>query len=190
MWTMKIITTTLLLLKLSVNSFSAVQYSSADKVLVTGASGRTGLLVFERLFDQDQFQPIALVRNEKSAKKLTKQCPKTGPNDIVICDVTSLQEDSNIPSGLDGCESMIICTSAVPTVSKVSIVKAFLKIPLNIIRGKKALDFRSLKFVWKAGQYPELVDYKGQVRVVCGAFVLCVLSCFMITYQMDFFFSR
>jgi uncharacterized protein YbjT (DUF2867 family) len=136
-------------------------------VLVTGASGRTGSLVFEKLLGDNRFNPKALVRSVKSGKKLRKDVPAADLNSIVVCDVTKLDtEDSNLPAGLEGCESMIICTSAVPVVSKLSIAKAVLQVPLNLIRGKKALDFRSLRFKWKNNGHPEVVDYEGQVAQI------------------------
>ena len=135
-----------------------------SQVLVTGASGRTGQLVFEALLQDPRFDPKALVRSERSAKKLRKAVPATGLNQIVICDVMELAKDT--PSGLGGCEAMVICTSAVPTISKLSLLKAILKAPFNLIRGKKAIDFRSLKFGWKKNLYPELVDYQGQIAQI------------------------
>jgi len=136
------------------------------KVVVTGASGKTGRLVFEALLEQrNKFEPRALVRSEKSAKALRKLVPETGLDQIVICDIANdLNNDgSDSPSpALEGCEAMIICTSAMPVINKLSLLKAFLKGPVNFIRGKKFMDFRSLKFDWKAGQYPEKVDYQGQ----------------------------
>ncbi len=65
------------------------------------------------------------------------------------------------PHPLDNAEAMVICTSAVPQVSKYSIIKAVLKIPINILTKKKAINFRDLKFRYKPGQYPEMVDYVG-----------------------------
>ena len=70
------------------------------------------------------------------------------------------------PQGLEGTEYMVICTSAVPVLSKLSLVQALLKAPLNVIRGKKAIDFRSFRFKFKNGQYPEKVDYEGQVAQI------------------------
>jgi uncharacterized protein YbjT (DUF2867 family) len=135
------------------------------KVLVTGAAGRTGQLVFGALLEDSRYEAKALVRSAKSGKKLRKVLPATGLNQIVVCDVTTLGEEP-IPAGLDEFKAMIICTSAVPTISKYSLFKAFLKIPLNVIRRKKAFDFRSLSFVWKQGQYPEKVDYQGQMAQI------------------------
>ena len=62
---------------------------------------------------------------------------------------------------------MVICTSAVPQISKTSVLKAMLKIPLNILTPKKkAINFRDLQFKYKPGQYPEMVDYIGQKKQI------------------------
>jgi NAD(P)H-binding len=135
-----------------------------QKVLVTGASGRTGALVLERLLDDPSFEPRALVRSEASGKKLRKQT-KVDLDQVVVCDVTTLSS-GDVPHEIEGCESMIICTSAVPAVSKRSLFLSMLKVPFNLIRGKKAFDFRSLRFVWKYKGYPEVVDYQGQVAQI------------------------
>jgi hypothetical protein len=66
------------------------------------------------------------------------------------------------PHALDNADAMVICMSAVPQVSKKSIIKTILKIPINILtREKKAINFRDLQFKYKPGQYPEMVDYVG-----------------------------
>mmetsp|Transcript_26807 Transcript_26807/g.37794 ORF Transcript_26807/g.37794 Transcript_26807/m.37794 type:complete len:325 (-) Transcript_26807:43-1017(-) len=152
--------------------FSLVQYTLAfgfddpnaqSKVLVTGAGGRTGKLVFNLLIKEPKFYPTALVRTESSAKQLIKSS-HCGLEQVVVCDVTQLNVDAEngLPEGLDNTDSMIICTSAVPFLSKKSLIQAVLKVPLNILRKKKALDFRTLRFKFKKGQYPEKVDYEGQ----------------------------
>lgn len=139
--------------------------ANPTKVLVTGASGKTGRLVFEALQENPNFDPKALVRSDKSAKSLRKAVPGTRLEQIVVCDITHLTDEGGLPDGLDGrCESMVICTSAMPLISKGSLLKAVLKAPFNIIRGKKAVDFRSLKFVWKKGQYPEKVRCVGELH--------------------------
>lgn len=129
------------------------------KVLVTGAAGRTGQLVFEALQKDPLFDPIALVRSESSGRKLCKATKGVELDHIVVLDVTKLSDDK---MGLEGIDSMVICTSAVPRISKRSLLKQILKIPFNLLTGKKAIDFRSMKFVWKHGGYPEKVDYQGQ----------------------------
>jgi NAD(P)H-binding len=145
-------------------------------VLVSGASGRTGQLVFSALLNDVKYSPIALLRSPRSAKKLQKAIPATQLDQIFICDVTTLSQSTDqqqqsslspplIP-GLERCQSMIICTSAVPIISKLSLLRAFLGIPYNLIRGRKPIDFRSFRFRWQGQQYPELVDYQGQVAQI------------------------
>lgn len=134
------------------------------KVIVTGAAGRTGKLVHAKLEDHPAFQPVGLVRTEKSARSLLKEF-KCELDHIVIADVTEL-DDTTTPPGLQGAKAMVICTSAVPKISKLSIFLALLKAPLNLIRRKKAVDPRAFKFKWSAGGYPEKVDYKGQIAQI------------------------
>ena len=102
------------------------------------------------------------MRTEKSAIKLRKET-KCGLDNLVVCDVTNI---GDVPKKMEGSEAMIICTSAVPIISKMSMVKAMLKIPLNLVSGKKALNFRDFKFKYRSGQYPEKVDYEGQVAQI------------------------
>ena len=143
---------------------SALSSAAPSKVLVTGASGKTGRLVFEALLENRNFEPKALVRSQKSGKNLRKAVPATRLDQIIVCDITELDNDG-IPTGLNGFESMVICTSAMPTISKMSLLKALIKAPFNMIRRKKAIDFRSLKFVWKKGQYPEKVRIQSLKRL-------------------------
>eukprot|EP00549_Striatella_unipunctata_P025265 CAMPEP_0118694818 /NCGR_PEP_ID=MMETSP0800-20121206/12781_1 /TAXON_ID=210618 ORGANISM="Striatella unipunctata, Strain CCMP2910" /NCGR_SAMPLE_ID=MMETSP0800 /ASSEMBLY_ACC=CAM_ASM_000638 /LENGTH=250 /DNA_ID=CAMNT_0006593419 /DNA_START=548 /DNA_END=1300 /DNA_ORIENTATION=- len=93
----------------------------------------------------------------------------------MVCDVTTLHQtptdgnvvdDDDSTMGCSGAEAMIICTSAVPVMKKWSLAKAFAKIPWNMIRRKKAFDFRSLRFGFREGQYPEKVDYEGQMAQI------------------------
>jgi uncharacterized protein YbjT (DUF2867 family) len=166
---MKMFTQLLCLLGLFATTTAGLSTSpppTLTKVLVTGAAGRTGQLVFGALLEDSRYEAKALVRSEKSGKKLRKVVPATGLNQIVVCDVTTLGDEPTVPAGLDEFEAMIICTSAVPKISKRSLVKAFLKVPFNVIRRKKAFDFRSLSFVFKKGQYPEKVDYEGQIAQI------------------------
>ncbi len=144
----------------------------SKKVIVTGAAGRTGSIVFSLLNKDPRFDAVGLVRSEASAKKLIAKT-KCSLEEIVVADVTQMEfekEDENPhpwPYALDGAEAMVICTSAVPQISKVSVIKAMLKIPLNILTpNKKAINFRDLQFKYKPGQYPEMVDYVGQKKQI------------------------
>ncbi len=74
--------------------------------------------------------------------------------------------DDCLPNGLNDSDSMIICTSAVPKMRKRSLAKAFLKMPVNILKGEKPIDFRQLEFYYAPGQHPEKVDYEGQIAQI------------------------
>ncbi len=123
--------------------------------------------MFSSLNADDRFQAVGLVRTEKSAKKLIKES-QCDLSQVCVCDVTKIDEfgDNGLEKALLGADSMIICTSAVPKISKSSVLKQFLKIPINVLSGKKAFDFRSLKFTYASGQYPEKVDYEGQMAQI------------------------
>jgi len=145
----------------------AMAMANPKKVLVTGAAGRTGKLVFSQLLNDPNFEPIGLVRTDKSARKLIKET-NCHPDALCVCDVTQVNEtvESRLSKQLEKSDALVICTSAVPKLSKLSIFKEFLRIPLNVISGKKAFNFRSLRFTYAPGQYPEKVDYLGQLAQI------------------------
>jgi hypothetical protein len=136
------------------------------KVLVTGAGGQTGRLVLKKLEEDCRYEPKGLVRTENSAKSLIKGDIHIPLEHMIVSDITSATFQDELPSGLEGLDAMVICTSAVPRISRRSLVGAVLKAPLNIIRKKKVIDFRSLQFKWKHGGYPEKVDYHGQIKQI------------------------
>jgi hypothetical protein len=70
--------------------------------------------------------------------------------------------NSNNNNGLENLDAMIICTSSVPRIRKRSLVAMLLKAPWRMIRGHPVVDFKSMRFAWKYGGYPEKVDYHGQ----------------------------
>lgn len=142
--------------------------SSTYSPVSLASAGRTGSIVFSLLDTDPRFDVVGLVRSEESAKKLIAKTDCL-LEEVVVSDVTQMQFD-NVhgrdshpwPHALDNAEAMVICTSAVPQVSKKSIIKAILKIPINVLtRKKKAINFRDLQFKYKPGQYPEMVDYVG-----------------------------
>jgi len=110
---------------------------------------------------------VGLVRTEKSAKRVMKEV-KCGLDHVIVSDVTQLSSnaENGIPRGLNGAEAMIICTSAVPYISKLSVIKAMMNIPVNVLSGKKALNPRDFRFRFRPDQYPEKVDYLGQVTQI------------------------
>ena len=62
-----------------------VQAHALKKVLVTGAGGRTGKLVFEQLKADDNYKPVGLARSSKAQKALTAVGATS--DEVVVADV-------------------------------------------------------------------------------------------------------
>lgn len=138
---------------------------NTKKVLVTGAGGQTGRLVLKKLEEDARYEPKALVRSELSAKRLVQGDINVPMEHMIISDITSPTFEEGLPpSGLEGLEAMIICTSAVPRISQKSLLKAVLLAPINLARRKNFIDFKTLRFKWKHNGCPEIVDYYGQIK--------------------------
>jgi hypothetical protein len=58
------------LLLLVVGASAFVPMIMATKVLVTGAGGKTGSLVFKKLLQRPEYEPVGLVRTEKVSCRL------------------------------------------------------------------------------------------------------------------------
>jgi len=126
-----------------------------SRVIVTGAGGRTGQLVFQKLLHSQlkhgPFEVIGVVRTEKSAKKLIRKY-KCEIDQVVVADITRDMESR----GLESADYMIICTSAVPQIIKRSLLKAMVS---KMFRR----TVRPPLFRWRGSdQHPEKVDYEGQ----------------------------
>lgn len=77
------------------------------RILVTGATGRTGSLVFKKLRNEpDKFEAIGLARSQDKVKELFGST-----EDFVIGDI---KDKSSLDSALSGCDALVILTSAVP----------------------------------------------------------------------------
>lgn len=77
------------------------------RVLVTGATGRTGRLAFKKLRDRsDEFEAIGLARSPQKAEELF-----SSTEGFVIGDV---QDKTSLESAIEGCDALVILTSAVP----------------------------------------------------------------------------
>jgi uncharacterized protein YbjT (DUF2867 family) len=114
------------------------------KVLVTGATGRTGALVMEKLrFLPDTFEPIGLAR---SPDRVAEKFGST--EGFIIGDITNF---SDIETAIAGCEKLVILTSAVPQ----------LKAPPQ--QGQKP------EFEFEPGGMPETVDWLGQKNQIDAA---------------------
>ena len=110
--------------------------------------------VFKNLLSHPKFNPIGIVRTEKSRKKLIK---KTGcnPENVICCDIiteealTETFRDSKV-------EKLILCTSAVPKIKIWSILKVLL---FKLLRRSARPSFR---FIENGDPYH--VDYLGAIN--------------------------
>ena len=98
----------------------ATASSTKPKVVVTGAGGKTGKLVVERLAAAPDAwaPPVAVVRSAKSGAPA-----KAAGADVVIIDVTAPGAGEALEAALTGADGLIIATSAVPQIKTRSIVR-------------------------------------------------------------------
>ena len=116
----------------------------AKRVLVTGATGRTGSLVLKKLRQQsDQFQAIGLARSHSKVKELFGST-----EGFVIGDI---KDQSSLESALKGCSALVILTSAVP------------KMKAPPLPGERP------QFEYEPDSMPETVDYYGQKNQIDAA---------------------
>ncbi len=114
------------------------------KVLVTGATGKTGSLVLKKLRQRtDEFQGIGFARSQEKVKTLFDSTEGFFLGDI--------REPSSLESALAGCDGLVILTSATPK----------MKAPPE--PGKRP------EFEFPEGEYPEIVDWLGQKNQIDAA---------------------
>jgi uncharacterized protein YbjT (DUF2867 family) len=114
------------------------------KVLVTGATGRTGSLVLQKLRSlPEEFQAIGLAREPIKVEKLFGST-----EGFVIGDI---KDKSSLESAMEGCDALVILTSAVP------------KMIAPPLEGQRP------KFEFEAGGLPEQVDWIGQKNQIDAA---------------------
>ncbi|GAV76574.1 NAD_binding_10 domain-containing protein [Cephalotus follicularis] len=124
----------------------AVTASMADfpTVLVTGAGGRTGQIVYKKLKERSgQFVGRGLVRTSESKENIG------GADDVFVGDIRDA--DSIIPA-IQGIDALIILTSAVPK----------MKPGFDPSKGRP-------EFCYEDGAYPEQVDWIGQKNQIDAA---------------------
>jgi len=118
---------------------------SRSTVLVTGAGGRTGQIVYKKLKEMsDQYVAKGLVRTEESKEKIG------GADDVFVGDIRNA--DSIVPA-IEGVDSLIIVTSAVPK----------MKPGVDLTKGERP------EFCFEDGAYPEQVDWIGQKNQIDAA---------------------
>ncbi|MGC9505214.1 SDR family oxidoreductase [Baaleninema sp.] len=114
------------------------------KVLVTGATGRTGSIVLKKLRDRsEEFEAIALARSPEKAQD------RFGTTDGFI--FGDIRNPSDLDEALQGCQALVILTSAVPQ-------------PLSPPQPGERPDMG-----FAPGGTPEEVDYRGQLNQIDAA---------------------
>lgn len=113
------------------------------KVLVTGATGRTGSIVFQKIRDRKEWKVIGFAR---SLDKVEQMFGST--QDFIIGDIT---DQSQIASAMSACDALVILTSATP------------KMVAPPSEGKPP------QFAYDPEGIPEKVDYQGQVNQIDAA---------------------
>jgi len=140
--------------------FGLLGSSAGLRVLVTGAGGRTGQLVFSQLKETAGLQPLGLVRSKKAQKTLVKKA-RAADEEIVRGDVTDCE---TLTDCMAGCDAVVLCTSAVPKILPFSIVKVLFK--KTILRRK---DAGRPKFKFGPGGTPQEVDWLGAKNQIDAA---------------------
>ncbi|MGA1410592.1 MAG: SDR family oxidoreductase [Prochlorotrichaceae cyanobacterium] len=114
---------------------------SQMKVLVTGATGRTGSLVVKQLQAQsNDFEVYGFARSQAKIEQLY------GTNDRFF--VGDIREKADLETAMQGCQALVILTSAVPLMKGMPQPGS----PPN-------LEFAP-------GEMPEAIDYQGQVNQI------------------------
>ncbi|CAL4928114.1 unnamed protein product [Urochloa decumbens] len=119
--------------------------ASRPTVLVTGAGGRTGHIVYNKLKERsEQFVARGLVRTEESKQKIG------GADDVYIADI---KDADHLAPAVQGADALIILTSAV----------------LKMKPGFDPSKGGRPEFYYEDGMYPEQVDWIGQKNQIDAA---------------------
>ncbi|XP_051130407.1 uncharacterized protein At5g02240 [Andrographis paniculata] len=124
---------------------SAMSDFSKSTVLVTGAGGRTGQIVYKKLKERsEQYEGRGLVRSQESKEKIG------GGDDIYLGDIRGIE---TINPAMQGIDSLIILTSAVPK----------MKPGFDPSKGGRP------EFYFEDGAFPEQIDWIGQKNQIDAA---------------------
>jgi len=119
--------------------------SARKKVLVTGAGGRTGRIVFEKLAKMEGIDAAGLVRSDQKAAELREASGVTD-SEVYVGDIS---DESSLQSAFDGADAVVILTSAVP-----------------IMKTPPPEPGQRPEFGFGPGGMPEQVDWEGQRRQI------------------------
>lgn len=126
-------------------SATAMADLARSTVLVTGAGGRTGQIVYKKLKERtDKYVARGLVRTQESKEKIG------GADDVFVADIRDAQ---SIVPAVQGIDALIILTSAVPK----------MKPGFDPSKGGRP------EFYFEDGAYPEQVDWIGQKNQIDAA---------------------
>nr|XP_029153713.1 uncharacterized protein At5g02240 isoform X2 [Arachis hypogaea] len=126
-------------------SVATMADSSKRTVIVTGAGGRTGQIVYKKLKERSaEYVARGLVRTEESKQKIG------AADDVFVGDIRNA--DSIVPA-IQGVDALIILTSAVPQ----------MKAGFDPTKGQRP------EFYFEDGAYPEQVDWIGQKNQIDAA---------------------
>lgn len=124
---------------------AAMADSASSTVLVTGAGGRTGQIVYNKLKERSgQYVARGLVRSEESKQKIG------GADDVFIGDI---RDTDSLTPAIQGIDALIILTSAVP----------LMKPGFDPTKGGRP------EFYFEEGAFPEQVDWLGQKNQIDAA---------------------
>lgn len=117
--------------------------TAPKKVVVSGAGGQTGKSLFRQLLEDEDFDPVGLVRTQTSKEALVEVYGESSSSKLVVCDVT---DEAAVQAALDWTtvDSLCICTSGTPGPT-----------------GEMTEEGRPV-FGFPEGGNPEIVDWIGQ----------------------------
>ena len=115
-----------------------------QKVLVTGATGRTGSIVVNKLREYPtEFKVVGLARNEAKVKEIWGS-----GSDFYF---GTIKDKTAIEKAISGCNALVILTSAIPQ-----------------MKGTPEPGERP-EFYYADGESPEEIDYYGQINQIDAA---------------------
>ncbi|KAF8071046.1 SARED1 [Scenedesmus sp. PABB004] len=132
------------------------------QVLVTGASGQTGVHVVRALLAQPgAFTPAVTVRSEAAARAMLALGlpPRAVFGGVDLAG--GEQGAAALRAALAGRDALVICSSAVPRVAWAPTLLGGARAWLAARLGRADVPFVPV-VTWKAGQAPEAVDWLGQ----------------------------
>lgn len=137
------------------------------KVVVTGAGGRTGSILLEKMLKDPSgmFEPYGIVRSEAArAKAAATGIP---PQSLIPCDVSGPDATRRLADAFRGKDAVILATSSVPRLLAFSLVNVAFKKLTQIFTGDTSPAIPA--FEYDAGSRPETVDWVGARQQIDAA---------------------